>query len=94
MTSPPIATPAVAAVITVNDMYHELQGLRTDVQTLAGQINDVPRQLKDLALDGKDHENRLRIVERRQNFDRGVAAVVSALLSSGVLVALLAHHGN
>ncbi len=48
--------PAVAAVITVNDMYHELQGVRADVQQLVGKFDDIPRQLAD-------HEARLRLVD-------------------------------
>jgi hypothetical protein len=48
--------PTVAAVITVNDMYHELQGVRADVQQLAGKFDDMPRQIAD-------HEARLRLVD-------------------------------
>lgn len=48
--------PQPAAVITVNDMYHELQGVRSDLQTLTGKFDDVPRQLAD-------HEARLRLVD-------------------------------
>jgi hypothetical protein len=38
---------SVAAVITVNDMYHELQGVREAVQMLAGKFDDTPRQLAE-----------------------------------------------
>lgn len=52
----PNQTPSVAAVITVNDMYHELQGVRSDLQNLTGKFDDVPRQISD-------HEARLRLVD-------------------------------
>lgn len=56
MTSAAQPAPQPAAVITVNDMYHELQGVRSDLQTLAGKFDDVPRQIAD-------HEARLRLVD-------------------------------
>lgn len=45
MTTP---DPNVAAVITVNDMYHELQGVRSDVQTLVGKFDAIPAQITAL----------------------------------------------
>jgi hypothetical protein len=78
----------VAAVITVNDMYHELQGLRSDIQTISGKFDDVPRQIADheaqlrplagIPADIADHESRLRMVEKRIWMASGIAGLVSS----------------
>jgi len=55
--------PSVAAVITVNDMYHELQGLRIDVQTLAGKVDTIPVQINALQATSTDHATRIDALE-------------------------------
>ena len=93
--------PAVAAVITVNDMYHELQGVRSDLQQLVGKFDDVPRQIADhearlrlvdgLPADVTEIKTRLSAVEARKHISP--AAMVSALtviiLASGAIAAFL-----
>lgn len=69
--------PSVAAVITVNDMYHELQGVRADVQTLVGKFDNIPAQITELQSAVKlvagvpdeirDHETRLRLIEQTKS---------------------------
>ena len=98
--------PSVAAVITVNDMYHELQGVRSDVQQLAGKFDDMPRQMADhearlRAVDGlpadlTELKTRVKAVEDRKHVSP--AALVSALtvifLAATALAAVLSvwHH--
>jgi len=92
----------VAAVITVNDMYHELQGVRAGVQDLAGKFNDVPRALADhtaqlqllanVPATLNDHEHRIRDLYNRKYVTPAalVTAVGVILTALGVVAAFMA----
>lgn len=84
--------PATVAVITVNDMYHELQGVRQDVQILTSKLDTIPMQISELTRDVADHETRLRTQESGRFVTwPQMAGVITVLLTAlGVVAAFLA----
>jgi hypothetical protein len=83
---------SVAAVITVNDMYHELQGLRGDVSRVETKLDTMPLQIAQLTTDVSDHETRLRSIEQTRTVTWGQLAAVCTLLimSFGVIATIIA----
>jgi hypothetical protein len=89
----PIAIPAptgaaVIATVTGRDLLDELGALRESVTTLTATVNTIPVTVQD-------HETRLRGLERWRWMGTGIAAFLSAAISSGavgLIVTATAHH--
>lgn len=87
--------PNVAAVITVNDMYHELQGVRQDVQLLTVKLDTIPAQLATLSAGHADHETTIRslvssVTTMRTQLRAAWAGIGVLLIALGVVAAFLA----
>lgn len=90
--------PQPSAVISIDVMYHELQGVRSDLQTLVVKFDDMPRQMADhearlrlvdgLPADVIDLKARVKAVEDRKHISP--AAMVSALTLIFLAIAALA----
>lgn len=86
---------SVAAVITVNDMYHELQGVRQDLNTLGTKLDTIPVQLSTLAAGHADHETTIRslvssVTTMRTQLRAAWAGIGVLLIALGVVAAFLA----
>ena len=76
----------VAAVITVNDMYHELQRVSSGVQRLDLKLDTIPAQLTSLTAGQADHEASIRDLVKTCTIMRTQLRAAWAVL--GVLIAL------
>ncbi len=68
-------------VITMAQIYSEMQGLRGDVNTMKDVLNPA---ITDIRHDVSDHENRIRSLERKVWQAAGAAGAASALISGAV----------
>lgn len=84
--------PVGAVIITPAQMYDEIRQVREEVSHLSAlldpAINSIRDDLKDVREVAKDHETRLRGVERRVWVAAGVAAVIALGGSQAVNAAL------
>jgi len=81
MTMSQVPQPIIATV-TGNDLLARLDSISTNVAHLTAKLDDIPSTLHD-------HEGRLRLLEQWRWRGAGIAAVVSSLLSSGIVTAII-----
>lgn len=82
MTTNPPPVQSVIATVTGNDLLARLDSISTSVAHLTAKIDDIPLTLHD-------HEGRIRLLEQWRWKGAGIAAVVSGLMSSGIVAAIV-----
>lgn len=69
------------AVITITDLYRSMEQTRTTIAEMATDIKLATKELGSHSEDIKDHEGRIRVLEKSRWTAYGAILVISAIVS-------------